>query len=187
MHDVRECARKYPKSEQSLKKQKSPSTINKSFLISAMSSTTAGPHILAYPYPDSGHIIPLLDLIHRLLARGLKVTVLINPDNLPLLHPLLSIHPSSIQPLVLSDPEVHDPPRKTRVAKVRAMSELYYPILLQWFRSPPSPCSYYLRLLPRLDPPPRLRARRATSRLLAFRCLWLLGSFICVARPAQTN
>ncbi|XP_062160050.1 UDP-glycosyltransferase 89B2-like [Alnus glutinosa] len=104
-----------------------------------MSSTTAGPHILAYPYPDSGHIIPLLDLIHRLLARGLTVTVLINPDNLPLLHPLLSIHPSSIQPLVLSAPEVHDPPRKTRVAKVRAMSELYYPILLQWFRSHPSP------------------------------------------------
>ncbi|KAE7999508.1 hypothetical protein FH972_003928 [Carpinus fangiana] len=102
-----------------------------------MSSSTTGsggPHILAYPYSDSGHIIPLLDLTHRLLARGLTVTVLVTPDSLPLLQPLLSTHPSSIQPLVLSVP-----PGKTRVAKVNAMSQLYYPILLQWFRSHPSP------------------------------------------------
>lgn len=98
------------------------------------SSTTGGPHILAYPYPDSGHIIPLLDLTHRLIARGLTVTVLVTPESLPLLQPLLSTHPSSIQPLVLSAP-----PGESRVAKVHAMSQLYYPTLLQWFRSHPSP------------------------------------------------
>ncbi|KAB1212791.1 UDP-glycosyltransferase 89B1 [Morella rubra] len=104
-----------------------------------MSSTATGLHILVYPYTDSGHIIPLLDFAHRLLIRGLTVTVLVNPDNLPLLQPLLSSHPSSIQSLVLPAPEVHAPPQKARAAKVRAMRELYYPILLQWFRSHPSP------------------------------------------------
>jgi hypothetical protein len=46
------------------------------------------------------------------------------------------VQPKSIQnqPLVLSAP-----PRKTRVAKVNAMSQLHYPILLHWFRSHPSP------------------------------------------------
>ncbi|KAK6921068.1 UDP-glucuronosyl/UDP-glucosyltransferase [Dillenia turbinata] len=62
-------------------------------------------HVLLFPYPSSGHIIPLLDLSNQLAQRGLSITFLITPPNLPLLHPLLSSHPSSVHPLILSPPE----------------------------------------------------------------------------------
>ncbi|KAE9463923.1 hypothetical protein C3L33_04173, partial [Rhododendron williamsianum] len=101
-----------------------------------MSNTSA--HILVYPFPASGHIIPLLDLTRLLLTRGLTVTVLVSPSHLPLLQPLLSSH-ASVQPLVLSpEPE---PPSSSPLglpAKIRATAALYDPIL-QWFRSHPHP------------------------------------------------
>ncbi|XP_057479150.1 UDP-glycosyltransferase 89B2-like [Actinidia eriantha] len=96
-------------------------------------------HILVFPYPSLGHIIPLLDLTHLLLTRGLTVTVLVTPVHLPLLDPLLSGHPStSIQPLVLTPPDVQASTTCRPVANARALSELYNPIV-QWFRSHPSP------------------------------------------------
>lgn len=104
-----------------------------------MSNT--GVHILVYPFPASGHIIPLLDLTRLLLTRGLTVTVLVYPSDLPLLQPLLSCHTSaSIQPLVLSSaPELPSSSPQTRLpAKIRATTTLYDPIL-QWFRSHPNP------------------------------------------------
>ncbi|KAK0586575.1 hypothetical protein LWI29_009087 [Acer saccharum] len=54
--------------------------------------STAKPHILLYPFPDSGHIIPLLDLTRLLLTRGLTVTISVTSENLSLLDPLLSHH-----------------------------------------------------------------------------------------------
>ncbi|KAF5933870.1 hypothetical protein HYC85_030041 [Camellia sinensis] len=64
--------------------------------------TNTGVHILVYPFPAQGHIIPLLDLTHMLLTRVLTVTVLAFPSHLPLLKPILSSHlSSSIQSLVL--------------------------------------------------------------------------------------
>ncbi|GFZ16953.1 UDP-glucosyl transferase 89B1 [Actinidia rufa] len=96
-------------------------------------------HILVFPYPALGHIIPLLDLTHLFLTRGLTVTVLVTPIHLPLLDPLLSCHPStSIQPLVLTPPDVQASTTCRPVANARALSELYNPIV-QWFRSHPSP------------------------------------------------
>ncbi|XP_057958100.1 UDP-glycosyltransferase 89B2-like [Malania oleifera] len=95
----------------------------------------AGAHVLLCPFPASGHIIPLLDLARHLLIRGLTLTIWVTPANLPLLQPLLSSHPSSLQPLVLSPPEV---PATGLAAKIRAFGELYDPIL-GWFRSHPSP------------------------------------------------
>ncbi|KAK2969701.1 hypothetical protein RJ640_004207 [Escallonia rubra] len=98
-----------------------------------------GAHILVYPYPALGHIIPLLDLTHLLLTRGLHVTVLLSPTHLPLLDPLLSTHPStSLQALVLTPP---DPPPSSQfkiIAKMGAMAQLYDPIL-HWFESHPNP------------------------------------------------
>ncbi|XP_059642881.1 UDP-glycosyltransferase 89B2-like [Cornus florida] len=102
-----------------------------------MSTVGNGAHILVYPYPAPSHIIPLLDLTRLLLTRGFTVTVLVTPKHLPILQPLLSTHPStSIQPLLLSHPP--KPPNSGLIAKVRASSELYHPIL-QWFRSHPNP------------------------------------------------
>ena len=102
-------------------------------------TTTTGAHILAYTYPTSGHIIPLLDLTHQLLRRGLTVTVVVIPTNLPLLQPLLSLHPSSLHPLVLPAPEPPTPSWKSRMAKDQAMRDLHYPLLLNWFHSHISP------------------------------------------------
>nr|POE52871.1 udp-glycosyltransferase 89b2 [Quercus suber] len=106
-----------------------------------MSTTTTatGAHILAYTYPASGHIIPLLDLTHQLLRRGLTVTVVVIPTNLPLLQPLVSLHPSSLHPLVLPAPEPPTPSWKSRMAKDQAMRDLHYPLLLNWFHSHVSP------------------------------------------------
>ncbi|KAB1212779.1 UDP-glycosyltransferase 89A2 [Morella rubra] len=107
-----------------------------------MSMTTAtGVHILFYPYPTSDHIIPLLNLTQRLLIRGLSVTVLVTPDNLPLLEPYLSTNPSSFKQLVLlaPNPVISCPPLKRLVSNIRASCDLHYPMLLQWFQSQSSP------------------------------------------------
>ncbi|KAA8541098.1 hypothetical protein F0562_025061 [Nyssa sinensis] len=102
-------------------------------------STTAGVHVLLYPFPAPGHIIPLLDFTHLLLTRGLTVTVLVTPSHLSLLHPLLSTHPSSsIQTLVLEPPDASTSSLSRVAANIRSTSELYNPIL-QWFQSHPSP------------------------------------------------
>ncbi|CAA6661506.1 unnamed protein product [Spirodela intermedia] len=61
------------------------------------------PHILVFPFPAQGHMIPLLDFAHILSLRGLSVTVLVTPKNAPLLQPLLSRSPA-VSPLVLPFP-----------------------------------------------------------------------------------
>ncbi|XP_048136283.1 flavonol 3-O-glucosyltransferase UGT89B1-like [Rhodamnia argentea] len=111
-------------------------------------------HILMYPYPTSGHIIPLLDLAHKLLhlrpsdlavSVTVTVTVLVTPDNLHLLDPFLSSpssSPSSLQPLVLPSPEPPAtplPPQRRLAANVRSLRDLHLPLLSRWFESHPSP------------------------------------------------
>ncbi|XP_039162665.1 flavonol 3-O-glucosyltransferase UGT89B1 [Eucalyptus grandis] len=107
-------------------------------------------HILMYPYPTAGHIIPLLDLSHKLLhlprpaaAAPVTVTILVTPDNLHLLDPFLASSSSSLQPLVLPSPEppaTPHPPQRRLVATVRALRELHLPLLSRWFEShPPRP------------------------------------------------
>ncbi|KAF7153782.1 hypothetical protein RHSIM_Rhsim01G0068100 [Rhododendron simsii] len=103
-------------------------------------SSSNGAHILVFPFPAPGHIIALIDLTRLLLTRGLTVTVLVTPNHLPLLQPLLSS--TSIHPLVLSPPET---PRNTNnsslpgvVSHVCSYGALYAPIL-DWFNSHPSP------------------------------------------------
>ncbi|GLT76550.1 hypothetical protein SLA2020_482030 [Shorea laevis] len=101
-----------------------------------------GAHILVYPYPTSGHIIPLLDLTHRFITRGLTVTVLVTPNNLSLLDPLFSRHhSSSIQSLVLPGPAPTNSaaPYHRLFAMMSCLRDLHYSAILQWFQSHPSP------------------------------------------------
>ncbi|KAH7834083.1 hypothetical protein Vadar_012576 [Vaccinium darrowii] len=112
-----------------------------------MPASTKASHILIFPYPAQGHMLPTLDLSHQLSLRGLTLTILITPKNLPTLNPLLSAHPS-IQTLVLPLP--HHPSLPAGVENVRelgnsgnvpiinALGKLHDPII-QWFKSHPNP------------------------------------------------
>ncbi|XVE74410.1 hypothetical protein DITRI_Ditri12bG0014800 [Diplodiscus trichospermus] len=102
------------------------------------------PYILVFPYPAHGHMLALLDLTHQLSLRGLTVTILITPKNLPFISSLLSAHPSSITPLVLPFPS--HPLVSLNVEHVKDLSNtgkspfvsLHDP-LLNWFNSHPNP------------------------------------------------
>ncbi|WOG97599.1 hypothetical protein DCAR_0416940 [Daucus carota subsp. sativus] len=112
-----------------------------------MAISQGGAHILIFPYPSQGHMIPLLDLTHQLALRNLTITILVTPKNLHYLNPLLIKHPS-IQPLVLPFPpttliphgveNVRDLPPSGFIPMTVALSDLYDPIL-NWFRNHPSP------------------------------------------------
>ncbi|EOY01565.1 UDP-glucuronosyl/UDP-glucosyltransferase - like 10 [Theobroma cacao] len=106
------------------------------------------PHILVFPYPAHGHMLALLDLTHQLALRGLTITILITPKNLPLLSSLLSSHPSSITPLVLPFPShplippgvehVKDLGNTGNLPIMAALGKLRDP-LIHWFNSHPNP------------------------------------------------
>ncbi|CAK9147893.1 unnamed protein product [Ilex paraguariensis] len=105
----------------------------------ATTAQSYGAHLLVFPFPSSGHIIPVLDLTRLLFARGLHITVLVTPTYLPLLEPLLTSHPSSsIQSLVLSLPKPSISSQSNIFAKMSKLHELRDPIL-QWFQSHPAP------------------------------------------------
>ncbi|CAL5442020.1 unnamed protein product [Camellia sinensis] len=112
-----------------------------------MTTAGDGTHVLVFPFPAQGHMIPLLDLTHQLASRGLTITILITSKNLSLLNPLLSRNPT-IQTLILPFPahpsipsgveNVKDMPPNGFRAMIPAMGELYNP-LLNWFQNHPSP------------------------------------------------
>ena len=55
------------------------------------------PHIMVFPYPAQGHLLPLLDLTHQLCLHGdIAVSIIVKPKNLPYLSPLLTAHPSAV-------------------------------------------------------------------------------------------
>ncbi|KAL5784205.1 hypothetical protein ACOSQ2_006597 [Xanthoceras sorbifolium] len=113
-----------------------------------MSSSGKGKHILVIPFPASGHILPHVDLTHQLALRGLTITILVTPKNLPFVNPLLSLHPNTVQSLILPFPfHPSIPPGIENMQDVTvdflphiatALGQLYEPII-QWFRSHPSP------------------------------------------------
>ncbi|KAF3437999.1 hypothetical protein FNV43_RR20755 [Rhamnella rubrinervis] len=110
-------------------------------------SAATGAHILVFPFPAQGHMIPLLDLTHHLVTNGLTITILVTPKNLHLLNPLLSANPT-IKTLVLPFPahpgipsgieNVKDLPADRFRTMICALGGLHQP-LLSWFRSHPSP------------------------------------------------
>ncbi|CAN0876980.1 UDP-glycosyltransferase 89B2 [Linum grandiflorum] len=107
-----------------------------------MSTAAVRAHVLVYPYPAAGHIIPILDLTHHLLSRGLTVTLLLTPPNLHLLHSFRLSHPSATQlnELILPAPDP-SPPGPTRpigpIVNMKYFRAHHYPILLQSFKSHP--------------------------------------------------
>ncbi|KAL8150624.1 hypothetical protein V2J09_020432 [Rumex salicifolius] len=116
-----------------------------------MTSCTGETHILVVPYPAQGHLIPLLDLTHHLLLRGVTATVVVTPNNRPLLQPLLSGHPAaSVSTLVLPFPShpslpagvenIQDLPPDSTIPVMTALSRLREPIK-KWFADHPSPPS----------------------------------------------
>ncbi|KAE8650874.1 UDP-glycosyltransferase 89A2 [Cucumis sativus] len=105
-------------------------------------------HLLVFPYPAQGHMLPLLDLTNHLASHGgFTITILVTPKTLPLLHPLLQTHPS-IQTLVLPFPSHPKLPvgvehvshigNHGNFAIVAALRQLHDPIV-DWFNSHPSP------------------------------------------------
>lgn len=104
-------------------------------------------HILIVPYPAQGHMIPLLDFTHLLAIRGIAITILITPKNLPLLNPILTKNPS-IQTLILPFPahpnipagveNVKDLPAGGFRAMMYTLCQLQNPVV-QWFKNHPSP------------------------------------------------
>nr|GME09151.1 UDP-glycosyltransferase 89B2-like [Ipomoea batatas] len=104
-------------------------------------------HVLVFPYPAQGHMLPLLDLTHQLALRNVAITVLVTPKNLPILSPLLSRHPS-INTLVLPFPASPAIPAGVENAKdlpasgfrvlMVALGGLQGQIV-DWFRRHPSP------------------------------------------------
>ncbi|XP_071733191.1 UDP-glycosyltransferase 89B2-like [Rutidosis leptorrhynchoides] len=107
-----------------------------------------GDHILVFPFPAQGHMLSLLDLTHQLSIRGVQITILITPKNLPALNSLLSAHPTTITTLVLPLPPHPAIPSGIENAKdlhiggfstmMVALGDLYNPIK-DWFQHHPNP------------------------------------------------
>ncbi|KAM7465326.1 hypothetical protein LguiB_012888 [Lonicera macranthoides] len=112
-----------------------------------MTSSKEKTHMLVVPYPAPGHMLPLINLTHKLALRGLAITILVSPKNQPLLAPLLSMH-LSIQTLVLPFPTHPSIPKGVENMQelpisfipniIRALNQLYDPVL-QWFEMHPEP------------------------------------------------
>ncbi|XP_061336706.1 flavonol 3-O-glucosyltransferase UGT89B1-like [Gastrolobium bilobum] len=102
---------------------------------------TTQTHVLAYPFPSSGHVIPLLDLAKRLVSRGVHVTVLVTPST-QLLVP--TNYSPLLQTLLLPAPQFPNPNQNRLVAMVTFMRHQHYPILLEWARAHPLPPSAIL-------------------------------------------
>ncbi|GLJ36761.1 hypothetical protein SUGI_0740480 [Cryptomeria japonica] len=79
------------------------------------------PHVLVFPFPAQGHMIPLLDLSLSLASRGLALTLLTTPRNETLLHPLFSTASSQglqIQSLILPLPPTQGIPPDANIAQI---------------------------------------------------------------------
>ncbi|KAL7592930.1 hypothetical protein Lser_V15G35437 [Lactuca serriola] len=106
-----------------------------------------GAHILVFPFPAQGHMLPLLDLTHRLAKNGLTITIVVTPKNLPILNPLLSSF-SNIQPLVFTFPphpslpegveNVRDIGNHGNLPIINSLAKLQDPII-HWFNSHSNP------------------------------------------------
>ncbi|RDX79839.1 UDP-glycosyltransferase 89B1, partial [Mucuna pruriens] len=92
--------------------------------------STAKSHVLAYPFPSSGHTIPFLDLAKALVSRGVQVTLLVTPDN-------QHIVPTHIQTLLL--PKIQT--QRAVVAIVTFMRHHHYPVIVDWAQAQSTPPS----------------------------------------------
>ncbi|CAN4121996.1 unnamed protein product [Withania somnifera] len=112
-----------------------------------MSSSADGVHILIFPFPAQGHILPLLDFTHQLLLHGFNITILVTHKNVPILDPLVKTHPHVN---ILDFPFPGHPSLPAGVEHVKdvgnsgnapimgGLSKLYGPII-KWFKAQPNP------------------------------------------------
>lgn len=106
------------------------------------------PHIMVFPYPAQGHLLPLLDLTHQLCLHDLTVSIIVTPKNLPYLSPLLSAHPSAVSAVILPFPRHPSLPPGVENVKdlgcsgnlpiMSALRQLREPII-NWLSSHPNP------------------------------------------------
>ncbi|XP_060204900.1 UDP-glycosyltransferase 89B2 [Lycium barbarum] len=107
------------------------------------------PHVLIFPYPAQGHMLPVLDFTHQLILNNISITILVTPKNLPILNPLLTKHPS-INTLILPFPShpsiptgvenVKDLPADGFRSMMYNLGKLRDPII-EWFNNHSSPPS----------------------------------------------
>ncbi|GAU51086.1 hypothetical protein TSUD_371290 [Trifolium subterraneum] len=93
--------------------------------------STPQTHLLAYPFPSSGHIIPLIDLAKNLISRNINVTVLLTPSNQ---HLLPTNYSPLLQTLLLPSPQFPNPNQNRLISIITFMRQHHYPIILQWAR-----------------------------------------------------
>ncbi|KAJ8548056.1 hypothetical protein K7X08_021292 [Anisodus acutangulus] len=112
-----------------------------------MSSSENGIHVLIFPFPAQGHILPLLDFTHQLLLHGFKITILVTTKNVPILDPLISTHPH-VKILIFSFPghpslpfgveNVKDVGNSGNAPIIVGLSKLKG-LILEWFKAQPNP------------------------------------------------
>ncbi|CAJ1978643.1 unnamed protein product [Sphenostylis stenocarpa] len=106
------------------------------FFLQSMS--TARAHVLAYPFPSSGHAIPLLDFAKALVSRGVQVTVLVTPRNLPLVPTNFS---PLLQTLLLPAPQFSNPNLNMLVTIITFMRHHHHPLIVDWAQAQSTPPS----------------------------------------------
>ncbi|CAL5189170.1 unnamed protein product [Lathyrus oleraceus] len=106
-------------------------------------------YILVFPYTAQGHMIPLLDLTHQLaLQNTFTITIIVTPNNLPVLNPLLSTHQNTINTLILPFPShprippgvenIRDVGNSGNYSFINTLSNLHN-LITQWFNTHPNP------------------------------------------------
>ncbi|KAL5061630.1 hypothetical protein RYX36_023367 [Vicia faba] len=99
-----------------------------------MSITAPQTHLLAYPFPTSGHVIPFIDLIKNVVSRNVHVTFIVTPSTQ---HLVSSDYSPLLQTLLLPQPQFQN----GLIGIISFIRKSHYPILLDWARTHPSPPS----------------------------------------------
>jgi len=113
---------------------------------------TTAPHVLVVPFPAQGHTLPLLDFAGLLAARGLRLTVVTSPANLPLLSPLLAAHPGAVRPLTLPFPSNSSIP--PGLESTRGCPPEYFPVFIHALTALRDPVRAWARSRPSSDDDP---------------------------------
>jgi len=97
--------------------------------------STARGHVLVYPFPSSGHLLPILEFAKALVSRGVQVTVLITPQK----HPLVPTNFSPLlQTLLLPEPHFSNP-KQTLGDLINFMRNHHRQLIVDWAQAQTTP------------------------------------------------